>query len=124
VIGLAVANGNTLGIPLWITQLIAGFLVLPTVYLIYSLKRYFGLKRALGADHFFEEYTKLPMVTDGIYKYSSNAMYLFGFLALWIPGLVTGSLAALILAAFNQIYIWTHYYFTEKPDMVRIYGPH
>ncbi|TFG05195.1 MAG: hypothetical protein EU536_02815 [Promethearchaeota archaeon] len=35
VICLAFANGNTLGIDLWITRLIAIILIIPTVYLIY-----------------------------------------------------------------------------------------
>jgi len=29
---------------------------------------------------------------------------------------------ALLLAGFNHLYIWVHYYCTEKPDMERIYG--
>lgn len=122
VILLSISNMNTLGIDIWISIIIGVILIFPVLYLIYSLKRYFGFKRALGADHFFEEYRKMPLVKEGIYKYTSHAMYAFGFLPLWMAGLFTGSLAAIIVAAFNHLYIWVHYYTTEKPDMKRIYG--
>ena len=40
----------------------------------------------------------------------------------WILGLVFLSQAALLAAMFNHLYIWVHYYSTEKPDMRLIYG--
>jgi len=49
-------------------------------------------------------------------------MYIFGFFILWIPGLLLLSKAALLVALFNHIYIWVHYYFTELPDIKVIYG--
>ncbi len=49
-------------------------------------------------------------------------MYVFGLLIFWIPGLLTASSPALLVALFSHIYIWVHYYSTEKPDMARIYG--
>lgn len=61
------------------------------------------------------------MVKRGIFKYSANAMYVFGFLILWVPGILLQSKAAVLLALFNHIYIWVHYYFTELPDMKMIY---
>ena len=39
-----------------------------------------------------------------------------------IPGLLAASNEALLVALFNHIYIWVHYYTTEKPDMQRIYA--
>ena len=80
VFGLAIANANTLGIDPRITWVIAIILVFPTIYLLFSVLRYFGIKRALGADHFFEEYQKMPLVREGIFKYVGNSMYTFGFL--------------------------------------------
>ena len=68
-----------------------------------------------------EEVKKESFVNKGIFKYTSNGMYLFGFLILWIPGLLLQSKAALIIALFNHIYIWVHYYFTEQPDIKIIY---
>ena len=85
--------------------------------------RYFGVKRALGADHFDPgQYRDLPMVKEGIYKYTGNGMYIYGFFLLWVPGVLLASPAALLAAAFNHLYIWVHYYTTEKPDMDFIYG--
>ena len=54
--------------------------------------------------------------------YTSNGMYVFGFFLIWFPGLWYASLAALAAALFSHLYIWVHYYCTERPDMLRIYG--
>jgi hypothetical protein len=62
------------------------------------------------------------MVNKGIFRWSANAMYVYGFLLLWIPAFVWQSAAALVAAVFSHIYIWVHYYATERPDMNRIYG--
>jgi hypothetical protein len=48
-------------------------------------------------------------------------MYTFGFLILWSLALLSLSKAALIVAAFNHLYIWVHFYFTELPDIRHIY---
>ena len=62
------------------------------------------------------------MVKKGIFRYTSNGMYWFGFLLLWVPGFLFRSEGALLAALFNHLYIWVHFYFTEKPDMDLIYG--
>jgi hypothetical protein len=49
-------------------------------------------------------------------------MYKFGFLFIWIPGLLLLSKPAIIVALFQHIYIWVHFYFTELPDMKNIYS--
>jgi hypothetical protein len=49
-------------------------------------------------------------------------MYVYGFFILWIIAILFRSKEALLLAAFNHLYIWVHYYYTEKPDMDYIYG--
>lgn len=120
---LAVSNMNTLMLPPWISLTIAMICFVPSVYLFYSVKKYFGMDRAFGIDHFdSEKYKNEPPVTQGIFKYTSNGMYVYGFLILWIPGLLLLSKAALLLALFNHLYIWVHYYCTEQPDMKVIYG--
>ena len=120
---LAFSNSNTIVIDPVIRYLVSGILAFLVCYLFYSVIRYFGMDRAFGMDHFYpEEAKKLPMVKQGIFRYSSNAMYVFGFLVLWIPGVLLQSRSALLVAMFSQIYIWIHYYFTEKPDMKLIYG--
>ncbi len=119
---LAIANhGTAPGNPI-VLKLLALTLLIPAFYLVYSVRRYFGFKRAFGIDHFDESYRSLPPVRDGIFRYTSNGMYAFGFLLIWFPGLWYASLAALAAALFSHLYIWVHYYCTERPDMQRIYG--
>ena len=59
---------------------------------------------------------------NGIFRLTRNGMYVYGFLLLWASALWFASLAALAVALFNHLYIWVHYFATERPDMVRIYG--
>jgi hypothetical protein len=96
--------------------------LLPALYLFYSVKRYFTFRRAFGADHFDPEFRRMPFVRAGIFRFTSNAMYVFGFLLLWVPALWWASAAALVVALFNHLYIWVHYFATERPDIERIYG--
>jgi len=122
IICLAISNTNTLHLNNIFANIIAGVFSLLSIYLFYSVKKYFGIDRAFGIDHFHpEELKKIPFVKGGIFKYTSNGMYFFGFLILYIPGLLLLSKAALIIALFNHIYIWVHYYFTELPDIKFIY---
>ena len=120
---LAISNANSLVINPNISYLLSIILFIPAAYLFYSVKKYFGMDRAFGIDHFEPEKAKtFPMVTKGIFKYTSNGMYVFGFLILWVPGFLFLSKTALLIALFNHVYIWIHYYYTEKPDMDFIYG--
>ena len=123
IICLAIANAYTMEINAVLSYGVSVLLLIPGLYLMYSVKNYFGFDRAFGIDHFEPEKLKdVPMVRKGIFKFSANAMYVYGFLLLWVPGILAQSKAALLVAAFNHIYIWVHYYFTEKPDMKIIYG--
>ena len=119
---LAISNKDSLPCNQLLLYGFALIIAVPTAYLFYSVVKYFGLKRALGIDHFDPSYRHIPLVRKGIFRFSSNSMYVFGLLILWLPGLLCGSAAALLAALFNHVYIWIHYYFTEKPDMTRIYG--
>ena len=104
-------------------QVILGvILLIPTIYTGWSIERYFGVPRALGGDHFRQRYRDLPLVREGAFKYSANAMYTFAFLLFWAIALLTGSRAALAVALFQHAYIWVHMYCTEDPDMRVIYG--
>ena len=80
------ANLSTTGNP-WFLNTLGMILAVPAVYLAYSVRRYFGFKRAFGIDHFDPSYRSRPFVREGIFRFSSNAMYDFGFLWLWLPGL-------------------------------------
>jgi protein-S-isoprenylcysteine O-methyltransferase Ste14 len=119
---LAAADRHSLVVDPMLLRITAVLISIPSIYLFYSVARYFRFARAVGADHFDASYRDRPLVTQGIFRFTSNGMYVYGLLALWLPGLLASSRAALIAAAFNHAYIWVHYYCTEKPDMRRIYG--
>ena len=122
IILLAFSSSNTLGLNKILAYSLAGICFILAAYLFYSVKKYFGMDRAFGLDHFKpEEMKNEPFVKKGIFKYTSNGMYIYGFLILYVPGLLLLSKAALLAALFNHIYIWAHYYFTELPDMKYIY---
>jgi len=118
---LAVSNQGSLQTDPRALNIIALALLVPILYLFYSLVRYFGLKRALGIDHFDPGYREKPLVRKGIFKYVNNSMYIFGLLILWLPGLLLASKAALLAALFGHVYIWVHYFTVELPDMRYIY---
>jgi protein-S-isoprenylcysteine O-methyltransferase Ste14 len=119
---LAIANRDTISIDYTLSVILVILLAAPPIYLMYSIGRYFGFKRAFGIDHFDNAYRGKPLVKKGIFRYTSNGMYVFGLLILWIPGVLFSSLTALAAALFSHIYIWVHYFCTEKPDMNFIYG--
>ncbi|MDF1881989.1 hypothetical protein JHD50_11885 [Sulfurimonas sp. MAG313] len=121
VIVLSLSNAHTLAIEPMFAYVMAGLITPFVVYLFYSVKKYFTIERAFGIDHFDKNYN-VPYVKGGIFKYTDNAMYIVGLLILFIPGLVLLSKAALIVALFNYLYIWVHFYCTEEPDMKEIYG--
>lgn len=122
VCALAVANRGTLPIDPVLGRAIALVLLLPAGYLLYSVGRFFGLARAVGLDHFGGPGGLRPLVREGIFRWTPNAMYVFGFLWLWLPAFWFASSGALVAAAFNHAAIWAHFHCTEKPDMRRIYG--
>lgn len=92
------------------------------IWALHSVLVYFTLPRALGGDHFRDEIARLPLVTRGVFRYTSNGMYGVAFLGLWGIAFLCGSWNALILALFQHAYIWVHMYCTETPDMRWIYG--
>ncbi len=118
---LAYSNKDTLHINPMLSYALALVITPPVIYLFYSVKKYFTIERAFGIDHFDTNYNE-PYVKKGIFKYTDNGMYVFGLMILYLPGLLFLSKAALLAALFNHVYIWVHYYFTERPDMVVIYG--
>ncbi len=97
-------------------------LTLLGTYAMYSVKRYFGMARAAGGDHFDSRYRNMPLVREGIFRFTSNGMYTVAFLLFWAIAVGFNSTAALTIAAFSHAYIWVHFYATEKPDMDYLYG--
>lgn len=118
---LAAANRGSLPVDKTLLRILAVVLAIPAAYLFYSVARYFGFRRAMGLDHFDPTASTLPFVRRGIFRYTSNGMYVFGFLLLWVPGLWSASAAALVVALLNHLYIWVHYFTTELPDIRRVY---
>jgi len=93
-----------------------------SVWALHSVITYFTIPRALGGDHFRDEIAAMPLVSEGVFKYTSNGMYGVAFLGLWGIALLFGSWNALVLALFQHCYIWVHMYCTESPDMRWIYS--
>ena len=121
IIFLSLSNKDTLHSDPVLTYGISILITPFIVYLFYSVKKYFTIERAYGIDHFDQNYNE-PYVKQGIFKYTDNGMYVFGLMVLYLPGLLLFSKAAILAALFNHAYIWVHYYFTERPDMIEIYG--
>jgi len=113
-------NGLGLGLPARIT--ITCILMVPGIYTLYSVRRYFGLERAAGVDHFDPGYRTKPWVKKGIFRFTNNAMYVYAFLLFWAIAIGFNSASALAVAAYSHLYIWVHYFCTEKPDMDFIYS--
>ena len=103
-------------------EIILGLALLaPAIWGMHSTLVHFTLPRALGGDHFRDKYLALPMVTKGVFKYTNNGMYGVVFAGLWGIALLFGSWNALVLALFQQSYIWVHMYCTEQPDLRRMF---
>ena len=122
ILGTGLADLGSLPLPAPLAWTLGGLMLLPALWTIHSIKRYFGIPRALGGDHFFERYRTMPMVREGAFAYSSNAMYTFVFIGLWGVALLTRSQVALAAALFQHAYIWVHWYCVEQPDGVVLYG--
>jgi hypothetical protein len=121
-IAVGLADPGSLSLPTAVRVPLGVVLLVPAIWTMHSVAKHFGFARALGGDHFFERYRTMPMVRAGAFKYSSNAMYTFVFLGLWSIALLTGSRAALAVALFQHAYIWVHWYCTEQPDGIVLYG--
>ena len=118
----SVADAGSLRLPTGPTLSLGALLAVPGVYTGWSVGRYFGFARAAGGDHFRRRFREMPFVHQGAFAWTPNAMYTFGFLALWAIALVAGSHAGLVAALFQHAYIWVHYLCTEEPDMEMLYG--
>ena len=75
------------------------------IYAMYCVLRYFGLKRAAGADHFDPRYRDMSFVRQGIFRFTSSGMYVYAFLLFWAIAVGFDSSAALAVAAFSHVYI-------------------
>lgn len=121
-LALAWMDIGSLKLPILPRAIATTILGLIWIYTAYSVRRYFGLARAAGADHFEPSYRDIPFVKEGIFRFTNNGMYLFGFSLFWAISIGFNSIAALIVTAFSHAYIWVHFCATEKPDMGFMYS--
>ena len=119
---LAWIDAGSLGLNGSVAIVLCVLLAVPGFYAMYSVHRYFGMARAAGADHFDPAYRNLSMVDKGIFRFTSNGMYIYAFLLFWAIAFGFNSWTALLVAGFSHLYIWVHFFATEKPDMEFIYG--
>ena len=122
IVYLAPLNSGTLTVPFEVRIVLVGIIAVLNVWGMYSVVRYFGLRRAFGLDHFDTSVRHKGLVKGGAYRYIRNVMYLLVLPVFFVPALLWGSVASLILGVFQYIYVWVHYYCTELPDMSVIYG--
>ncbi len=92
------------------------------VWALYSVIFYFGINRAFGADHFFVKYRNSSLELRGTFRFIPNSMYTVVLILLYHPGLLYLSLEGLIAGLIHHVFVWFHYFCTEKPDMKEIYG--
>ena len=121
-LALAWLDRGSLELQILPRAIVTTLFILLGIYAMYSVKRYFGMARAAGADHFDLRYRDMPLVREGIFRFTNNGMYLYAFLLFWAIAVGFNSTAALTVAAFSHVYIWVHFYATEKPDMDFLYG--
>jgi hypothetical protein len=121
VLGVALADRGSLWTPGTASFAAAAVLAAPALWTFVSVIRYFGIRRALGVDHFDPGFDE-PLVRSGAFAVVPNAMYVLGFLALWAIAIAAGSRAGLAAAGFQHAFIWAHYWAIERPDMQAIYG--
>ncbi len=128
---LAGLDRGSLGLHVVPRAVLTALATLLGIYTMYSVARYFGMARAAGIDHFDPRFlsprkgangTPMPLVQEGIFRFTSNGMYACGFSLFWAIALGFDSTAALVAAAFGHAYIWVHFYATEKPDMDYLYN--
>jgi len=121
-IPISLATSGTLFMPRWLPLGLIVITTPPILWGLFSVVAYFGVTRAFGADHFDEIYRGGTLEIRGIFKYVPNSMYTVVLLALYHPGLLMSSRLGLIAALAHHLFVWTHFFCTERPDMREIYG--
>jgi Phospholipid methyltransferase len=122
VLAISMADAGSLRLPAGLALGLGTLLAVPALYTGWSVERYFGFLRAAGGDHFRRRFREMPLVREGAFVWTPNAMYTLAFLGLWSIALIARSHAGLVAALFQHGYIWVHYLCTEEPDMNVLYG--
>ncbi len=118
---LCFVDYGSLYTPGWFAWVLSIIVFIPGAYTMYSVKKYFGFVRAAGADHFDPKYRDMAFEKRGIFKWSSNAMYVFVLAVPFAFATAAGSQSMFIVAVYSYISIWLHYFFTEKEDFKIVY---
>ena len=121
-IPICISTRATLPLPPTLSIAIIVISTPPIIWALYSATVYFGFARAAGADHFRPEFRQKGFEKKGMYKYVPNVMYSVALFGLYHAGLLWLSSLGLIVTACHHLFVWTHYFCTEKPDMKEIYG--
>ncbi len=122
IILVAAANREVIFIPdsfRWVGSIILGIVF---TWLTYSVTKSSSYKDLAGAVFFESKDPNHCGIQKNISAVVPGAVYIFGPLSFYIPGLVLASPASLLLALFNHIYIWIHYCYTEAPSLKRVYS--
>ena len=99
-----------------------GSIILAVAWTGVDVLRYFGIRRALGGDHFSAEYREMGLVRRGVFRCVPNPMYTFAALAFLLPGLFLRSYVGLAVGCYHYAAVWLHYWATEKPDLEFLYS--
>jgi len=99
VLGLAISDQGSLELPVAVRIVVPILMAIPAIYTLYSVARYFGFARAMGIDHFDPDYRNAPLVKEGIFKWASNSMYVFGFFNFWVIAIAFSSRAACMISS-------------------------
>ena len=119
---VAQLDQNSIELPFFVVYVIRPVFAALQIYGSYSTIVYFGPMRLTGSDHFYEEHRKIPLVNEGMFKYSDNVMYTYVSLFNFVITISYSSKIAFFLAIFHYISPWIHFYCIEKPDIREIYG--
>ena len=71
---LGLADKGSLGIYPGYKLFLTIICLVPGLYAMYSVRRYFGLKRAAGGDQFDVQYQTMELATKGIFQFTRNGM--------------------------------------------------
>ena len=117
VLAVGLADRDSLAISPRLSLVLGALTLGPALWAMASVRRHFGVARAVGGDHFRLAYRAMPPVTQGAFAVTPNAMYLLVALLLWSIAFFLRSHAALVAAIFQYAFVWGHYLGTEKPDL-------
>jgi hypothetical protein len=116
-LGLGLADPGSLGLSPALRIAGAAVLAAPSVATIRSIRVHFGVRRALGLDHFDEATRAEPLERRGVFRLVPNAMYVLGILGFHAIAVGCDSPAALAASVFQHLLVGVHWWATEKPDL-------